>query len=173
MNEVNVKQATTEEDFSAARTLIEAYAAELDVDLCFQHFREEIADLSRRYGPPGGCLLLASAGGKVVGCVAIRKLDAGSCEMKRLYVESQHRRTGLGRRLAEIAIAKAAKLGYARMMLDTMPEMKEAQVLYTSLGFEEIAGYYPNPLPGVRYLACRLDSSKPDSEPGEMTSRIT
>ncbi|UCD70157.1 MAG: GNAT family N-acetyltransferase, partial [Betaproteobacteria bacterium] len=62
------------------------------------------------YGPPGGCLLLASAGGKVVGCVAIRKLDAGSCEMKRLYVESQHRRTGLGRRLAEIAIAKAAKL---------------------------------------------------------------
>jgi ribosomal protein S18 acetylase RimI-like enzyme len=158
VKEVNVKQATTEEDFSAARTLIAAYAAELDVDLCFQDFTEEIADLPGMYGPPGGCLLLASAGGEVVGCVAIRKFDAGSCEMKRLYVLPQHRGTGLGRRLAEWAIAAAKKLGNKQILLDTLPDMDEAHALYASLGFKEVSSYYRNPLPGVRYLACSLES---------------
>ncbi|UCH48119.1 MAG: GNAT family N-acetyltransferase, partial [Betaproteobacteria bacterium] len=163
VSQVEVKQATSAEDFAVAKTLIEHYAAELNVDLCFQDFAEEIADLSGMYGPPGGCLLLASAGGEVVGCVAVRKLDAGSCEMKRLYVQPQHRAAGVGRRLAEIAIATAAELGYTQMMLDTLPDMNEAQAIYASLGFEEIAGYYPNPLPGVRYLVCRLGGDKPDS----------
>lgn len=170
VSHVEIKQATSAEDFEVARGLIERYATELGVDLCFQDFAEEIADLSAMYGPPGGCLFLASANGKEVGCVAVRKLDADSCEMKRLYVQPQHRGTGLGRRMAEVAIASAAELGYVRMMLDTLPAMAEAQSLYASLGFEEIADYYPNPLPGVRYLACQLRRSKPDSEPDEMIS---
>ena len=158
MNQVKIKQATTEEDFAAARTLIEAYAVELNVDLCFQDFAEEIADLSGRYGPPGGCLLLAGAGGELVGCVAVRKLDDESCEMKRLYVQPQHRGTSVGRRLAELAIATAKTLGYEQILLDTLPDMSEAQALYASLGFKEISSYYRNPLAGVRYLACSLES---------------
>lgn len=157
-SQFEVKQATTAEDFAAARTLIKNYAAELDVDLCFQDFTEEIEKLSEMYGPPSGCLLLASASREVVGCVAVRKFDVESCEMKRLYVQPQHRGSGVGRQLAEIAIATAAKLGYAQMMLDTLPDMNEAQTLYASLGFEEISSYYPNPLAGVRYLACPLGS---------------
>ena len=162
MNQVKIKQATTEEAFAAARVLIEAYATELDVDLCFQEFAKEIADLPGMYGPPGGCLLLACAGRESVGCVAVRKLDDESCEMKRLYVQPQHRGTSVGRRLAELAIATAKTLGYEQILLDTLPDMNEAQALYASLGFKEISSYYRNPLPGVRYLACSLES--PEAE---------
>ena len=131
---------------------------ELDVDLCFQDFAEEIADLPGMYGPPGGCLLLARTDGELVGCVAIRQQDAASCEMKRLYVQPQYRGTGLGRRLAELAMATARMLGHEQILLDTLPDMNEAQALYASLGFKDISSYYRNPLPGVRYLACSLES---------------
>ena len=156
MNEIEVRQASSAEDFAVARELIERYAIELGVDLCFQDFAEEIANLSDMYGPPGGCLLLASAGEEAVGCVAVRRIDHESCEMKRLYVQPQHRGAGVGRQLAQTAIATATRLGYSRMMLDTLPDMNEAQAIYASLGFEEISSYYPNPLKGVRYLACSL-----------------
>ena len=151
-----VKRATTDKDFATGRALIEEYAAALDVDLCFQDFPEEISHLSEMYGPPRGFLLLACVSGEAIGCVAVREHDDDACEMKRLYVKPEHRGTGLGRRLAEIAVRNAKELGYARMVLDTLPEMTEAQSLYRSLGFRETTGYYPNPLGGVRYLACQL-----------------
>ncbi len=156
MSQVEVRQAATADDFSAAKALIENYAVELGVDLCFQDFSEEIANLSVMYGPPHGCLLLASASAELVGCVAFRKRDDKACEMKRLYVQPQYRGAGVGRQLAQIAIAKATKLGYEQMLLDTLPVMTEAQALYASLGFEEIPSYYSNPLSGVRYLVCSL-----------------
>lgn len=158
MNQVEVRQAATASDFAVAKALIEDYAVELGVDLCFQDFGDELANLQTVYGPPDGCLLMACVGGEVAGCVAVRKHAEDACEMKRLYVQPRHRGAGVGRVLAEIAIATAGKLGYVHMFLDTLPQMSEAQALYASLGFGEISGYYPNPLPGVRYLARRLGS---------------
>lgn len=146
-------EATTAEDYAVGRTLIEEYAAALGVDLCFQNFSEEISNLSKMYGPPHGCLLLARANGEAVGCVAVRNQSGTTCEMKRLYVKPKYRGARLGRRLAEIAIRNAQQLGYARMVLDTLPSMTEARSLYESLGFREIEGYYQNPRNGVRYLA--------------------
>jgi ribosomal protein S18 acetylase RimI-like enzyme len=156
-------EAASAEDYAAGRALIEEYAAALGVDLCFQNFSEEISNLAKRYGPPLGCLLLARCDGETVGCVAIRYHAAGACELKRLYVRPQHRGSGLGRRLTESAIARARKLGYSRMVLDTLPSMDTAQALYASLGFREVDSYYPNPLSGVRYLEYELDSSESDS----------
>lgn len=173
MSEIGIRQAATDGDYAAARALIENYAKELDVDLCFQDFTEEIANLSAMYGPPRGCLLLASIGNEIIGCVAVRRHDDQRCEMKRLYVRPQHRGAGVGRQLAKIAIAAAGKLGYLQMLLDTLPQMREAQALYASLGFEQISSYYHNPLPGVHCLARRLGSSKSDSDANMMTSRIT
>ena len=112
------------------------------------------------YGPPYGCLLLARAGGEAVGCVAVRNQSGTTCEMKRLYVKPKYRGASLGRRLAEIAIRNAQQLGYARMVLDTLSSMTEAQSLYESLGFREIEGYYQSPRNGVRYLARRLTNSE-------------
>ena len=159
VSQAEITKATSAEDYAAGKALIEEYALVLGVDLCFQNFSEEMASLPRIYGPPRGCLLLARTKGELVGCVAVRNQGAAVCEMKRLYVKPQHRRAGLGRRLAESAIGHAKQMGYSRMVLDTLPSMTEAQSLYESLEFREVDGYYQNPLGGVRYLACELTIS--------------
>ena len=127
-------EAVSEADFAAARVLFREYAAGLGVDLCFQGFEAELGSLPEMYGAPEGCLVVARAGGRPVGCGALRRLGAGeSCEMKRLYVRPEARGTGLGRILAERLIAKGR-----------------------SLGFVEIAAYYDNPLPNVMYMELDL-----------------
>ena len=156
MESVEIAEATSAEDYAAGKSLIEEYAATLGVDLCFQNFTEELASLKEIYGPPRGCLLLARRNGECVGCVAVRIRGATVCEMKRLYVRTQYRGMGYGRLLAESAIGRARQLGYSRMVLDTLPSMAEAQLLYESLGFREVEAYYQNPLSGVRYLALDL-----------------
>jgi putative acetyltransferase len=155
-SQAEIMEAISGEDYAAGKTLFEEYAAALGVDLCFQNFSEEIANLPKIYGPPRGCLLLARMNGELAGCVAVRYQGAAVCEMKRLYVKQQNRKTGLGRRLAESAVEHAQQLGYSRMVLDTLPTMIEAQSLYESLGFREVEGYYQNPVSGVRYLALEL-----------------
>ena len=127
------------------------------VDLCFQGFERELAELPGAYAPPEGRLLIARVGGDVVGCVGLRPLEPGICEMKRLWVEPGFGGRGIGRALAESIVAAAREIGYERMRLDTLPErMPAAQHLYRSLGFREIPPYYDNPLPGVTMLELAL-----------------
>jgi ribosomal protein S18 acetylase RimI-like enzyme len=160
---MRIEAATTEADFDLARALVREYAAGLGIDLCFQSFDEELAHLGEMYGPPLGGLLLArdSGGvetedGEAAGCVALRRLDDGTAEMKRLYVRPAFRGRGVGRLLALALLDAAREIGYARVRLDTLPSMGTAQSLYRSLGFVEIAPYYPNPVPGARYLEVAL-----------------
>jgi carbonic anhydrase len=149
-------EAGTDVDYEAARELFVEYADWLGVDLCFQGFSEELTKLRQTYGSPEGCLILARDKARVVGCVGVRRVSESTCEMKRLFVRSDFRGTGLGKRLASEAINASVRLGYGRMVLDTLENMTAARNLYTSLGFEETEAYYRNPLPGVRYLALDL-----------------
>jgi GNAT superfamily N-acetyltransferase len=139
-------------DIEEVRALVREYAASLPFALDFQDFDRELNELPGDYAPPQGALLLARG----AGCVALRPIDETTCEMKRLYVRPSARGTGLGRRLAEAAITEARTLGYKRMRLDTVPGMDSAQSLYEQLGFEDIAPYRSNPIPGARFLELQL-----------------
>jgi GNAT superfamily N-acetyltransferase len=156
--QITIRQASTPEDFAAARNLFLEYQAWLGVDLCFQGFAAEIDSLATVYGPPRGRLLLACAGDDrdPAGCIALRPLDAQRCEMKRLFVRLTHHGGGIGRRLIERLIDEARTIGYRTMVLDTLPQMRAAQHLYARYGFRDMAAYYDNPTPGVRYLGLDL-----------------
>ena len=158
---VIIRPATTPDDIPAVRALFEEYAASIGVDLCFQGFAAEVAGLPGDYAPPAGCLLLAiETGGagdaRAVGCIALRPLELGICEMKRLFARPGARGTGIGRRLAEAVIAEARSRGYAKMRLDTLPSMQRARALYAALGFRSIPPYRRNPIPGADYLELDL-----------------
>ncbi|MEP6706926.1 MAG: GNAT family N-acetyltransferase, partial [Pyrinomonadaceae bacterium] len=143
-------QAKSEKDVTQARQLFEEYAAWLEIDLCFQNFDRELAGLPGEYTPPSGCLLLAFVDEQLAGCVALRKLGEGVCEMKRLFVRPDFRGQGLGRKLTEAIIEEARRIGYQRVRLDTLPpKMQTAVGVYRSLGFKEIGPYYKNPVAGA------------------------
>ncbi len=144
-------------DWALARGLIEEYSRGLGVDLCFQDLARELEELAQEYAPPGGALLIARLDGRVAGCVALRHLEPGVAELKRLYVLPAARGAGVGRALVGRMLARARALGYGRVRLDTLASMQEAQALYRSLGFRPIAPYRFNPLPGTAYFELDLD----------------
>jgi ribosomal protein S18 acetylase RimI-like enzyme len=148
-------------DLDEVRRLFEEYAESLGFDLGFQDFERELRELPGDYAPPRGALLLARTSTATIGCVAVRPLAADVCEMKRLYVRPEQRRTGAGRTLAEAAIGVARDRGYARMRLDTVPSMEAASALYAALGFREIAPYRHNPIPGTAFLELELSTPDP------------
>lgn len=134
-------EATRAEEVAVVRGLFAEYARFVDEPACFVDFERELDALPGDYR-----LLLAE---HAAGCVAVRFLDLKTAEMKRLYVRSTHRGKGLGRALAEAAIAVARQAGCARIVLDTLPKMREAQALYETLKFRPIAPYLENPTPGA------------------------
>jgi ribosomal protein S18 acetylase RimI-like enzyme len=144
-------------DIEAVRAIFREYAHSTGLDLEFQGFAEELATLPGSYAPPRGALLAAlTDDGDLAGCVALRELGDGLCEMKRLYVRPQFRGSGAGRALALRVIEEARTRGYRAMRLDTLPSMGGAIALYESLGFRDIAPYRYNPIEGTRYFELSL-----------------
>ncbi|HEX9960674.1 MAG TPA: GNAT family N-acetyltransferase [Pyrinomonadaceae bacterium] len=150
---MEIIQAETPEQIEQARGLFREYEAWLGLKLCFQNFDEELAALPGKYAKPDGRLFLVSVDESLAGCIALRKLDDGVCEMKRLFVRSDFRGLKIGNILIERLIEEAKSIGYRKMRLDTFPpKMAKAAKLYESHGFREIPPYYHNPYGEVLYL---------------------
>jgi len=149
--------AESKESVEQTRKLFLEYASSLDFKLCFQDFDKELSSLPGEYAPPNGRLYLAFERSEPVGCVGLRRLEEGACEMKRLYVKPNHRREGIGRALAELVIGDARDIGYSKMRLDTVTAMIPAITLYRLLGFKEIPPYRHNPIASAIYLELDLE----------------
>ncbi len=154
---------------ATTRVLMREYVDFLGADLSFQGLEAELAGLPGKYAAPSGALLLATVptaagAAEPAGCVALRNLEPGICEMKRLFVRPEYRALGLGRALAERIMAEAVRLGYTTMRLDTLERLTGAVRLYTALGFDRCAPYCANPLPGAMYWEKRLQASLAQEE---------
>jgi GNAT superfamily N-acetyltransferase len=157
VKDFSIFQAESPAQIAQARELFVEYAESLGFSLCFQNFDKELAELPGEYAAPRGRLLLCEYEGQLAGCVGLRPLDSGVCEMKRLYLRPQFRGKGLGHGLAERIIAEARQIGYRHMRLDTVePVMKDAVAMYRKLGFAEIAPYRANPIAGALYMELEL-----------------
>jgi len=152
-----IRPAETEDDIQTVRELFREYEAWLGMDLCFQGFEEELAVLPGKYTAPAGRLYLVDIDGVPTGCIALRKLEDGICEMKRLFLRDTARGLGIGNKLIEKVIEDARTIGYAKMRLDTYPpKMGKAVKLYESHGFRPIEPYYNNPDEGVLFMELDL-----------------
>ena len=150
------------DELDRVRALFREYANWLGFDPCFHDFDQELAELPGEYAPPAGRLLLARWGGKPAGCVGLRKLEEEICEMKRLYVRPAFRGHSIGRRLIEVLIEEARRIGFSRMRLDTLESMAAARALYQSFGFYPIEPYSYHPIPGTKCYELELTSPPPD-----------
>jgi len=159
-DEVVLSQAQTADDIDVARGLFKEYEAALGISLCFQNFAAEVANLPGSYAPPAGRLLIARVGDFVAGCIALRKISADVCEMKRLYLRTDFRGRGIGRVLVDAVLSEAKQIGYSRMRLDTIRgRMDPAIALYRSIGFKEVAPYYESSVPETLYMELVLTAS--------------
>ncbi len=153
---ITIESCATAADYGHAEAVTRAYIHWLGIDLSYQDVDAEMAAFAAMYGPPEGCYLLARCEGKVAGGVGLRPLEAGICEMKRLYVYPSFTGFGIGRRLGMAILERGADMGYRAMRLDSLAHMTAVQRLYESLGFVDIPPYRYNPDPGTRYLECDL-----------------
>jgi ribosomal protein S18 acetylase RimI-like enzyme len=151
-----IKQAISKKHIVLVHNLFLEYADYLGIDLEFQDFKNELNNLPGEYSQPRGCLLLAFFNSELAGCVALRKIDKVTCEMKRLYVRQAFRGKGIAKALSKKVIESARKIGYKYLRLDTLPSMKEAINLYLSLGFKEIAAYRYNPIEDAKFFELNL-----------------
>lgn len=153
---IELRQAASAADIEVLRGLFREYQRWVDEPCCFASFEQELAGLPGDYAPPAGRLLLASEAGAPAGCAALRRLDAKTGEMKRLYVRPAFRGRGLGRQLAEAVIGAAREAGYASLVLDTLPKMTSAIALYRALAFSPRGPYSASPTPGAIFFERQL-----------------
>jgi GNAT superfamily N-acetyltransferase len=153
-------------DIPEVRRILREYVAWIGLDLAFQEIDAEIEGLPGEYSPPRGALFVAEEGDHLLGTIGLRPLEERAClagafdakagEMKRLFVRPSARGRGLAKQLIAVALAEARRLQYSEIRLDTLPMMGDAQSLYTSLGFHDIAPYYDTPIAGTRFMSKKL-----------------
>lgn len=146
----------SEQGITFARELFAEYEQSLGFPLDFQNFDKELEHLPGEYTPPEGCIFLCKVTEDIAGCIALRKLEPGICELKRMYVRKGYRGKGMGKQLADKIIERAKEIGYRIMRLDTLRSMKTAIKIYEELGFRQIGAYRYNPFENAMYMEREL-----------------
>jgi putative acetyltransferase len=154
--DVDIRLAESPGDLAIVRQLWEEYWASFGLPMDFQGFGDELLGLPGVYGAEGGALLLAFDSSEPAGTIAMRRLEATSGEVKRLYLRPNFRGHGLGRRLLEAVIDRASAVPYDCLYADTLPSMMGALSLYRWGGFEQVEVYSNTPTPGAIYLKLKL-----------------
>jgi putative acetyltransferase len=161
---MHIREASFPADSHSLKAVIQEYITWLDMDLSYRGFAQEMAAFEGLFTLPSGLFLMALSGQDIAGCVGLLRHDAGTAEVKRLYVRPGFRGRQLGEKLIAALVDRARQLGYERLILDAVPQTVVAQQLYRAMGFEETASYYPNPVPGTNFFALSLaarDGTKP------------
>lgn len=156
VNDIQIIEAVTDSDYNTAKELFLEYASELEFNLCFQNFEEELKQLRTQYGKPAGALYLVKHAGNFTGCAGVREFSGEICELKRMYLRISLRGKGTGRLLLNRTFEGARQLGYKIMRLDTLPQMQSAIALYEKSLFSEIEPYRLNPAEGTKYYEKNL-----------------
>ena|SRR5688572_6699360 len=149
---ISFKIAETPQEFAEGASLFQQYAGYIGIDLTFQDFAQELQTIDKQYSKPEGSLLIAYDGAKAVGCVALRKWDNETAELKRMFVQQEYQGHKIGQRLLQQILDIAQKLNYKKVRLDTLSTMKQALTLYRLYGFYEIPAYRFNPIEETIYM---------------------
>jgi ribosomal protein S18 acetylase RimI-like enzyme len=153
---MEISRANNSKYIDYIKALFLQYAEALNVDLSFQNFEDELKVLPGKYSEPEGALLIALEDNEPIGCIALRKIDDETCEMKRLFVKPEYRNMRLGKRLVEEIIKEGKQIGYKSMKLDTLKSMESAVKLYKYFGFKETEPYIYNPIKDAIYMELKL-----------------
>ena len=157
---MHIREAQFPSDQKAVVAIIREYAAWLDIDMGFQNFDEEMAHIDSKYRLPSGSLWVVQNGENLVGCIGFRHLDDGAAEIKRLYVQPAFRGQQLGGKLLRTVIDTTRRLGYQRLVLDTVPQTAASHGLYQRFGFQQIAPYYNGPTLATHFFGLSLLPSR-------------
>jgi putative acetyltransferase len=153
---MHIREAQFPSDQAALVALIREYADWLNIDMSFQDFDNEMAQIDSKYSLPNGLLWVVQQADQLVGCVGFKHLDGTTAEIKRLYVQPAFRGQQLGDKLMQVVIDTTRQMGYQRLVLDTVPQTLAAQSLYLRLGFTPIAPYYDGPTLATHFFGLSL-----------------
>ena len=158
-----VAPASWPADTADVRALIDEYvdwlaeASGVDPGGVQPSLLDELEAIEQWYSPPNGRIVLARLDGEAVGIAGVHRLSRRTAELKRVYLRGSARGQNLGRRIVDLSIREARRLGAKRMLLETSPEvMPTAYRIYLERGFRPTERYTELDVEGVIALELRL-----------------
>ena len=135
---IDIINAIHEDELEMIKELFVDYYDWLGGEKQLPDFEVELTGLPGDYEEPSGRLLLALEDDWPVGCIALREVEQGTGEIKRLYVRDDYKGKGIGKTLIVRIIEEAKRVGYKNIRLDTAIFMKQAVHLFHAYGFRDV-----------------------------------
>jgi putative acetyltransferase len=147
------------ETLAEVARLFTEYAEWLEPFVVHTSIAEELASLPAPFSAPDGALFVGTdAGGRICGCVGMKRQSETEAEIKRLFVREACRGTGLGHALFSAAMDAACEMGYSDVLVSTIPShMPAAAAMYARMGFAATQRFEDHTHAEVDIVYLRLD----------------